>query len=104
MDEKNEQALALAFKRARAKGTKIKELGIAVDFTEDQTDALITKLAKVKNPEAWEKEVAGQRWYVEDLIGFSGLGAQERLDAEYANAFPDVAEEDELVDALEALM
>ena len=41
MEEKNQQALALAFKRAKAKSLKIKELDIKPDLDEDTVDALI---------------------------------------------------------------
>jgi len=107
MDEKNQQALALAFKRAKAKSLKIKELKIVPAMNEDLVDALIIKLSKVKaedDGKKWESHVKGQRWYIEDLIEFSGLDAQERMDLEYANAFPDTAEEGELTEALESFM
>jgi len=107
MDEKNQQALALAFKRAKAKSLKIKELKIVPAMNEDLVDALIIKLSKVKAKEdnkKWETLVKGQRWYIEDLVEFSGLNAQQRMDLEYANAFPDTAEEGELLSALEDFM
>ena len=106
MDEKNQQALALAFKRAKYKILKIKELGITPKYTAEQIDKLIEKLSKAKAKETetkWETHVKGQRWYVEDLVKLSALGNQELLDYEYAQSFPDVADESELLAELDKL-
>jgi hypothetical protein len=104
------KALALAYKRARAKSLKIKELGIHPAMTEAETDALIVKLAKQKATES-EKEgadykdfVKGQRWYVEDLIAYSAKSTTERLDFEYEVAFPETATEEEMIAKLEELV
>ena len=107
MDDKNPQAMALGFKRARAKTLKIKELGITSEMSEDAVDELVKKLAELKAEAElgdWKKYVKGQRWYIEDLIEFSKLKGRERLDYEYKQAFPDTADEDEMLDALEHLM
>ena len=109
MDERNQQALSLAFKHAKAKTLKIQLLGITPKYTELQTDELIKTLARTKaaeegDEEKWPDHVKGQRWYVEDLIAFSALKPKERLDHEYERAFPDVAEEDEMLLALEAMV
>ena len=106
MDEKNPLALALGGRRALAKARKIAELGITPKITEDATDALITTLAKAKAEKdgvEWTTLIKGQRWYVEDLIKFSGLAATDKLAVEYSQAFPDVATEDELLLELEQL-
>lgn len=111
MDEKNQEALALAYRRTKAKINKIKELGIKQDMTEKQVDALITKMAKAKaeTPESiqegkpWTDHVKGQRWYVEDLIEFDKLDVKEKLDYEYSNSFADTASEDEMLEELEKL-
>lgn len=107
MNERNPEALATAYRRAVGKSLKIKELGITKDFTAEEIDCMIELLAKKKaelTGKKWETHVAGQRWYVEDLVKFSGMDANTRLEYEYAQAFPDTASEDELLNSLEALI
>lgn len=109
MDEKNPLALALAFKRARGRTAKINELGLTSSMKTETVDKLIKDLsiAKAKengNEEKWPDEVSGQRWYIEDLIEFSKMDAQTRLDHEYNKAIPDVADEDEMLSMLTAMM
>lgn len=106
-DVKNQQALASAFRRAKGKSVKIKELGITPDYSEEQVDSLIKKLAEKKAEESGKEakeHIKGMRWYVEDLVKFSGLDAKDRLDYEYQLAFADVASEEELINALEELV
>ena len=107
MVDKNEQALAMAYRRAVAKSLKIKELGITPDMDEDCIDGMVKWLAEVKadkeGKEDWKQFLKGQRWYIEDLIAFSKLDAQQRLDLEYRNSFPDVATEAEMLNSLEVL-
>ena len=106
---KNEQALAMAYKRAVAKSMKIKELEITPDMAEnpDAVDAMIKFMAETKavkeETEDWQQYLKGQRWYIEDLVRFSALTAQERLDLEYKHAFPDIASEDEMLSSLQTL-
>ncbi len=108
MDGRNKEVLSLAFKKAKAMSNKINELGIKPDFTKEQINETIIALAeeKLKDP-TWTKSrndtIKGQRWYVEDLVEFSGLEPQDRLDREYDNSFSDIASEDELVIALAKL-
>ena len=109
MDERNPLALALAFKRAKGKTLKIQLLGITPKLKPTEIDKMIQTLATKKaeelgDAEKWAEEVKGQRWYVEDLVAFSALSPKERLDKEYEQAFPDVAEEDEMLLALEGMM
>lgn len=107
MVDKNEQALAMAYRRAVAKSLKIKELEITPDMDEDCIDGMVKWLAEVKagkeGKEDWKQFLKGQRWYIEDLIAFSKLDAQQRLDLEYRNSFPDVATEAEMLNSLEVL-
>ena len=107
MTDKNEQALAMAYRRAVAKSLKIKELEITSDMTEEDIDAMVKFLAEAKaakeGNEDWKQYLRGQRWYVEDLVAFSGLDAQGRLDLEYRNSFPDVASEQEMLNSLQVL-
>ena len=90
----------MAYRRALAKSLKIKELGITPDMTEDQIDGQVKYCAEMKalkeGVEDWKQYLKGQRWYVEDLVAFSKLDAQARLDLEYKNSFPDVATEQEV--------
>ena len=106
MDEKNPLALALGGRRALAKARKIAELGITPTMAPDAVDTIIETLAKAKAEKdgvVWTTLIKGQRWYVEDLVKFSSLSGQDKLDVEYSQAFPDVATEDELLLELEAL-
>lgn len=98
---------ASAFRSARGKSVKIAELGITPDMSEDAIDEIVSQLAEKKAEETgkkFEDIVKGQRWYVEDLVKFSGLDAQERLDYEYMQKFPDIASEDEMLQSLEDLI
>jgi len=108
MNEKNAQALAAAYNRAKAKSLKIKELGITSKITDAATEKLIKALAVKKledNPEMdMAKAVKGQRWYVTDLIAFSVLDTADRLDYEYQAAFAYNATEDEMLAELEKAM
>ena len=111
MNAKLAEALAQAYRAAVSKSAKIKELGITPSMTEEEADALIEKLAKAKADRDggdWTKYVKGQEFYIADpkrgLIAFAGKTAQERIDYEYADAFPDVADEDTMVSELESLM
>ena len=107
MVDKNEQALAMAYRRAVAKSLKIKELEITPDMSEEDIDGMVKWLSELKaekeGQEDWKQYLKGQRWYVEDLIAFSKLDAQQRLDLEYRNSFPDVATEQEMLNSLEVL-
>lgn len=107
MNNINPQAEAVAYRRAMAKIVKIKDLEITADFTEEQTNATIKFLAEKKEEETgkpWTEFVRGQRWYVEDLVKFAGLDAKDKLEYEYAQAFPDVATTEEKLSLLEAAM
>lgn len=107
MTDKNEQALAMAYRRALAKSLKIKELEITPDMDEDAIDAMVKYLAELKakkeGTDDWKQYLKGQRWYVEDLVSFSALDAQGRLDLEYRNSFPDVATEAEMLNSLQVV-
>lgn len=107
MVDKNSHALAMAYRRALAKSLKIKELGITPDMDEDSIDAQVKFCAELKaereGVEDWKQFIKGQRWYIEDLVAFSKLDAQSRLDLEYKNSFPDVATEQEMLNSLQVL-
>lgn len=106
MDARNPQALAMAFKKAKSKILKIKELKITPDMDEELVETLIENLSTAKaieNETSMEEFVKGQRWYVESLVKFSGLSIDEQLEAEYQESFADSASEIEMVAALTAL-
>lgn len=105
--DKNQHALALAFKKAKAKSNKIKELNIHSDMTEQEIEDMIVMQAKAKAETAgdeWTTHIKGMRWYVESLVKFSGLSAKERLEVEYEDAFAEVASEAEMLAKLEDLV
>ena len=104
MMSKNQEILALAFRKAKAKNEKIKEYDINADMSAEDTEQLVIKLAKLKNPNEWTAEVKGQTWYVKDLQEFSKLTAAERLNHQYEIEFPSIASEAELLAKLEASM
>ena len=107
MTGKNEQALAMAFRRALAMSAKIKELEITPDMDEEAVDAMVKFLAEAKAEKEgiddWKQFLKGQRWYVEDLVTFSGLDSQQKLDRCYKDCFPDVATEAEMLNMLDAI-
>jgi len=105
--DKNQHALALAFKKAKAKSNKIKELNIHSDMTNQEIEDMIVTQSKAKAETAgdeWTTHIKGMRWYVELLIKFSGLDAQERLNTEYEDAFAEVASEAEMLAKLQDLV
>ena len=105
--DKNQHALALAFKKAKAKSKKIKELNIHSDMTEQEVEDTIVVQSKAKAETAgdgWTTHIKGMRWYVESLVKFSGLDAQARLDTEYEDAFVEVASEAEMLAKLQDLV
>ncbi len=115
----NAMAKTIAIRRAVAKSGKVKSLGITPDMTVKQRDAIILQLSETKAMEegkSLDEFLKGQEWYVKDLQAFAALGgkqgakestvdflkrqAQARFDHEYAQAFPEVASEEEGVDAI----
>ena len=106
MIDKNPQALALAFKKCKGKIQKIAELSITSTMGVKKIDGIIERLATAKAVEKSvdiSEVVAGQRWYVEGLVKFSGLSIEEQLTAEYEDSFADSASEGEMLAALHAL-
>lgn len=107
MEDKNPQALTMAYKRVVGKSMKIKELEITPDMTEEAIDAMVKFLAEAKADREggdWKQSLKGQRWYVEDLVKFSGMSAEERLNLEYSMSFPEIASEGEMIGALKSLI
>ena len=130
MKQLNAQAQAIAIRRAIAKSKKIKLLEqelpcLISQLDQAQRDSLVEKLATAKavvmaDGSEQEDHMRGQEWYVKDLISFAALGGEQRPDEseeaykkrcasdrmhyEYALAFPEVATEDEGVDAITAYL
>lgn len=103
---KHQQALAAGFRRAIGKMHKITSLGITPTMTEDEVDNLIEVLAKAKGEaegKDWKTFIKGQRWYVEELVKVSGMEPEEQLEYEYSLAFPDVANESEMLQYLRSM-
>jgi hypothetical protein len=108
MIDKNPQALALAFKKCRGKLLKINELSITPDMKAEAVDKLIETLAEAKakagdSTSSMTEFVAGQRWYVESLVKFSGLETEAQLQAEYEDSFAESASEAEMLTALKSI-
>lgn len=104
--DRNQHVLAIAFKRARGKKGAIARLGIDPAMDNDTRRNLVISLAETKAKKdgvSVESLIDGQQWYVQSLIDFSALTPAEQLEAEYQDAFPEVASEDELLAALEAM-
>jgi hypothetical protein len=97
---RNPLVLAAAFKNAKGKLAKIKQLSIRPDMDVEEVDIIILQLAEAK---AIEKNlpmtdfVSGQQWYVKTLVEFSGMSAEDRLETEYQSCFADIASEEELL-------
>ena len=105
--DRNQQVLAAAFKKAKRKLKKISELGVTANFTDDQVVELTRTLAEAKAIEDgvdMREHLDGQEWYVRSLVEAAGMSAQEVLDKEYDDSFADIAEEDDMIEALDALI
>jgi hypothetical protein len=104
--DKNQHVLAIAFRKAKGKKGAIKRLGITPEMDNDTRRNLVISLAEAKSKKdnvSVESLIDGQKWYVQSLIDFSALTPAEQLESEYADAFPEVASEDELLKILEAM-
>lgn len=104
--DRNQQALASAFRKAKGKRGAIVRLKIKPTMKTKAIEALAIKLAKAKAIEDGVKYntlLDGQQWYVESLVAFSKLTSQEQLNSEYDSAFSNVASEDEMLIALDAV-
>lgn len=107
--DRDPQVLTQAFKRAKSKLAKIDELSIEVGMSEVAVNELVEKLSFAKAVESelsdedtkeWTTFAKGQRYYVEQLVQFAGMDAQERLDSEYDATFADTASEEDMLTAL----
>jgi len=107
MDNRNQQVLALAYKKAKSKIKNIIKFGITPGMSLEEQDKLVLILAAAKAIELDEDvddhtddHIDGQRWYVGSLLEFSKMTPQERLDTEYEACFADIAGEAEIVQTL----
>jgi len=102
--EKNQEALALAFKKARYKKTRIAELNITAEMKDEDVDILIEKLALAKaieNNAPVTKFRKGQEWYVEHLITAAGMTGEQLIEAEYLESVGEVSTESEMAHLLD---
>ena len=104
MDEKNPHATAYSLKQVLVRNELIKRNGVTPKMSEDDINVLVEKLAKAKEPENWKAQLRGQRLYIEGLVAFSALSAQERWDLEYKKCFSEFATEDEGLEAIKNSM
>lgn len=104
MNDKNPQARTLAFKKCRGKLLKIKELGITPDQSAEATETMIEALSVAKAADKKVTDitefVAGQRWYVENLVVFSGKTLEQQFQDEYDESFAETGSEAEMLKAL----
>ena len=110
MDEKNPQALSKAYKSVVRMLSLAKEYGITADMTDEAKDAVIEKLSDLKEAQDDSGSVSrkdiekGQEYYVNYIIELLKLpDMKARLNHEYDQLFADVATEDEMIRALEAM-
>lgn len=105
--DRNQQVMATAFKKAKSKILRIKQLGITPTMTEDAIEQIVIDLATVKALETQGKTIKdfldGQQWYVESLVKASGLTGTEIFNAEYDDSFGDIASEEEMFGVLNAM-
>jgi len=92
-----------AFKEAFNRKTQVALLGITPDMTEEELDKKVMELATAKAAkvdQAVNSLVAGQEWYVKELIAFAGMTSGERYLWGRSQSFADTASDNELLDAL----
>ena len=104
--ERNQEALALAFKSLSVSIAKIGELGIKPTATDDELGELSITLAKIKaeaehKKDEWKTFVKGQDFYLKSLRTISGLSNKEGLEHFYRREFASVATEAEMLEALD---
>lgn len=106
MAEKNQEALAIAFKQIGVHLDKIEELKITPDMTDEAVDVLVKSLAEDKalneGKGTYKDYVKGQRFYVESLIKDAGMEPQALIDHHYKRAFSEVATEEEMLGNIES--
>jgi hypothetical protein len=98
--ERNPLVLSTAFKKAKSKLRRIDQLNIRSSMDVEETDIIVLQLSEAKALEfnlPMASFVKGQQWYVKSLIDFAGMSAEDRLETEYIDCFPDVASEEELL-------
>ena len=105
--EYNPIAKSKALRKAMAKTTRIKELNLSTEMSQEDKDAVIINLATAKAMVTGKKlkdVVGGQTWYVEDLIEYSCLTPKERFEKEYNDCLIDEADEDDIEAFIESCM
>ena len=96
--ELKQELLPLAFKRAKAVKSKIKELKVTPEMDEDAQVALAEKLCETKYGEDYSsKDLQGMEWYISNLVKLSGMEDKKLLDYMYQDLLPANSSYDELV-------
>jgi|SaaInlV_150m_DNA_4_1039716.scaffolds.fasta_scaffold19988_2 hypothetical protein len=94
------ELLPLAFNQAKGIQSKISELNISKDMTQEAKDIIITKLATDKaitSGKPYTSHLSGMEWYVESLVEKSQLDKKALLQAQYDELLPANSSFDELV-------
>ena len=98
---------AAIYRRVAGKSEAIIKMGISPTITAEARDEIIKTRAEAKAEELgnkWQDNVKGQRWYIEDLITYSGLDLKERKEAERKAVFPDIASSEQMDESLEEIL
>lgn len=107
MNELNPAAKAKARRVALAKTKRIAQLGLSTEMSVEDKDQIILNLATAKamlDGKQISDVIAGQEWYVNDLIEYSCLSPQERFDKEYNEAIVSECNDEEFYALLEEAM
>ena len=104
---KNQEALALAFKSLSVSLSKINEFGLKADTTDDELGSIAIKLSKLKAETEGKDDpkpyVKGQKMWLESLRKVCAMSNKEALDYYYRREFAEVATEDEMLRALDEM-
>ena len=107
MNEMNPAAKAKARRIVLAKTKRISDLGLSTKMPVEAKDEIIFNLATAKamlTGKQIKDVIAGQVWYVNDLIEYSCLTPQERLDLEYNQAVVVECSDQEFLGLVESYM
>lgn len=103
--ERKPEALSSAYFDAKSKLTKIKNMGITKDMSQEAIDKLVEDLSTAKALSEGGKVAdyrSGQEWYVESLVEFAGMTTEEQFEHCYTRKFAEQATEAEMLESLAA--
>lgn len=92
-----------AYKEAINRKAQVTLHGIVPGMTQEDLDDKIIAMAQAKadiTGKSLASLVGGQEWYVNELIEFAGMTAEERYEWGRSQSFADTASDNELLDAL----